>query len=100
MPATVVTRYFNLTSPASAKLTVNAVCYRGGRLRAEILDASTGSVVPGYSLNQSTPFEGDSVEAAMQWISNTKQSEGSLLPPAVKIKFELVKTRLYGFAIE
>ena len=111
-PATVVTRYFNLTTPATAKLTINGVSYRGGRLRAELLDADTNVVINGYSLNESIPFEGDSVAAVLQWGSAAETSNRTTnrgggggggsgqLPSAVKIRFELVKTRLYGFSFQ
>jgi hypothetical protein len=94
-PATVVTRLLNLTSPLSARLQVNAAAYRKGRLRAELLDADSGAVIPGYSLASCIPFEGDSTAAVISWSAVSGGS--SRLPAAVKVRFELLKVRLYSF---
>lgn len=109
-PATVVTRYFNLTgsnatlSASTASLVVNAAAYRKGQLRAELLDADSGAVLQGYALDDCIPFRGDSTASIVQWGGASTQGRGrgrgGPLPPAVKVRFELLKTRLYGFWFE
>lgn len=79
---------------AGNRLFVNASCADGGSLTAELLDAD-GTVIPGYSLSDCTPFAGDSLHHALEWRGATglPQAESR----TVRVRFALQNADLYSF---
>jgi autotransporter-associated beta strand protein len=81
--------------PVSGKsLYVNAAA-QAGTLKAELLDAATGEVIPGYSLAKSVAIKTDSVRARLQWKGVTDLS--ALAGRSVKIRFSVRNADLYSF---
>lgn len=73
-------------------LFVNADCGQRGAIRAELLDAATGRVLPGYSLAECQPVSGDQLDATIVWRSHgtlpgTSASQGP--NGAVRLRFQL-----------
>ncbi len=75
-------------------LYVNAAA-QAGTLKAELLDAATGEVIPGYSLAKSVAIKTDSVRAKLQWQGVTDLS--ALAGRDVKIRFSVQNADLYSF---
>jgi len=71
---------------------------RGGTLKAELLDAATGTVIPGYSLADSVALQADSVRAKLQWQGGSDLS--ALAGKSVKIRFSVQNADLYSFWFE
>ena len=89
---------FVTTKPFAADgggLRVNADA-GGGALRAEVLDAGTMEPLPGMSLEDSRPLEGDHLRGRLAW------NECDELPDSrpVRIRFALDGSRLYSFWME
>jgi hypothetical protein len=81
--------------PVNGKsLYVNAAA-QAGTLKAELLDAATGEVIPGYSLTDSVALKGDSVCAKLQWRSMADLSW--LAGKSVKIRFSAQNADIYSF---
>jgi len=81
--------------PVSGKsLYVNAAA-QAGTLKAELLDAATGEVIPGYSLAKSVALKTDSVRARLQWKGVTDLS--ALAGKSVKLRFSVQNADLYSF---
>lgn len=66
-----------------------------GTLKAELLDADTDTVIPGYSLAKSVALQADSVCAKLQWQGVTDIS--ALAGRSVKIRFSVQNADLYSF---
>ena len=68
----------------------------GGALRAEVLDAGTMEPLPGMSLEDSRPLEGDHLSGRLAW------NERDELPDSrpVRLRFALDRSRLYSFWME
>jgi len=66
-----------------------------GTLQAELLDADTDTVIPGYSLAKSVAIKTDSVRARLQWKGVTDLS--ALAGRSVKIRFSVRNADLYSF---
>ena len=65
-----------------------------GQVWAEVLDAASGQVLPGFSRRDCIPASGDSLDAEVKW-KGTKLS--SLKGRSVRIRFGLRSARLYAF---
>ena len=67
-----------------------------GELRAEILDAEDYHPLPGYTLIDVQPLQGDHLRGQCQW------QQQSVLPTdrAVRVRFHLRRTQLYAFWAE
>ena len=91
-PGVVVTRPLQLTG---SKLFVNASPGRG-MLRAEVLDARTSRVIPGYSLAQSSRVTSDTLDSPITWNGRTLSS---LRNRQVKLRFVLTKGDFYSFRV-
>jgi hypothetical protein len=84
--------------PVSGKsLYVNAAA-QAGTLKAELLDADTDTVIPGYTLAKSVAIKTDAVRARLQWQGVTDLS--ALAGRSVKIRFSVQNADLYSFWIE
>jgi hypothetical protein len=66
-----------------------------GTLKAELLDAATGAVIPGYTLANSVALQVDSVRAKLQWQGVTDLS--GLAGRSVRIRFSVQNADLYSF---
>jgi hypothetical protein len=71
---------------------VNAAVPTGGSLRVEILDASTGSPITGFS---ATGVSGDATDLPVQWTGGVALS--TLAGRPVKLKFSLDGSDLYSY---
>jgi len=81
--------------PVSGKsLWVNAAA-QAGTLKAELLDAATGEVIPGYTLANSVAIKTDAVRARLQWQGVADLS--ALAGRSVKIRFSVQNADLYSF---
>jgi hypothetical protein len=81
--------------PVNGKsLYVNAAA-QAGTLKAELLDAATGEVIPGYTLAKSVALQTDAVRARLQWKGVTGLS--ALAGRSVKIRFSVQNADLYSF---
>jgi hypothetical protein len=84
--------------PVNGKsLFVNAAA-QAGTLKAELLDATTGEVIPGYTLANSVAIKTDAVRARLQWQGVTDLS--ALAGRSVRIRFSVQNADLYSFWIE
>ena len=86
-----------LTKPVvvKGKLQVNIDASKG-ELRCEVVDPSTRSILPGYSLENSTPVRGDYVTTELQWHGKTI---AQLSGRTVQLRFRLHNARLYSFRL-
>ncbi len=66
-----------------------------GTLKAELLDAATDTVIPGYTLAKSVAVKADSVRTKLQWQGVTDLS--GLAGKSVKIRFSVQNADLYSF---
>jgi hypothetical protein len=81
--------------PVSGKsLYVNAAA-QAGTLKAELLDADTGTAIPGYTLADSVAVQADAVRAKVQWQGVTDLS--ALAGRSVRIRFSVENADLYSF---
>ncbi|PYV12812.1 MAG: hypothetical protein DMG07_16255 [Acidobacteria bacterium] len=78
--------------PSGATLRVNLEAPRG-QVWAEILDAASGRVLPGFSRRDCIPAEGDSLDAAVKW-KGTNLS--ALKGRRVRVRLGLRNARLYA----
>jgi len=88
----------------SRTLHVNADCGQRGSIRAELLDATTGQTLPGYSLAECKPVNGDHLGAMVSWRSHDTLPRASALPELngrVRLRFQLTGDvgfpKLYAF---
>ena len=70
----------------------------GGEVRAEFLDADGKKAFPGFSLEQSIPATGDSLDSELKWGSQKELS--SLAGKTVCIRFALRRASLYAFWVK
>jgi hypothetical protein len=68
---------------------------QAGTLKAELLDAATGEVIPGYTLAKSVALQTDAVRARLQWQGVADLS--ALAGRSVKIRFSVQNADLYSF---
>lgn len=76
------------------ELRVNVDSWRG-RVRAEIVDATNGQPIPGFSTDDSLPAVIDRVDVALRWKNKPDLSE--LLGKMVRIRFSILRAELYAF---
>lgn len=76
------------------RVVINAVCRKGGRIEAEIVDRNN-KVVPGFSRSDCVPFTGDSVQHTMTW--KTAAFPESLRDRDKKVRFFLKNADLYSY---
>ena len=90
-----------LTAPTfNASVVVDAACVRNGSLTAEIVEASTGKVLEGYSLGDAIPFTADSHETTLRWRGRGAQIPvGAIDERSVQVRFSLLRARLYYFSL-
>ena len=88
---TIVTQPFHANG---GQLTVNAEADQGD-LRAELVDASTGQPLIGYTAADAVPIQSDQLAGALGWRTQTS------LPPGqtVQVRFYLQRAQLYSFWI-
>ena len=87
----VVTKALPVTGTS---LFVNANA-KAGTLKAELLDAATGTAIPGYTLAKSVAIKTDAVRARLQWKGVTDLS--ALAGRSVKIRLSVQDADLYSF---
>lgn len=76
------------------RLQINGLCKRSGSIRVELLDAD-GEPLPGFSLSDCKPFEGDSLRHTVTW-----RTEGTIpasIPRTIRLRFELTSADLFAF---
>ncbi len=80
--------------PNGGQLWVNVEA-QAGEVRAEVLDAATGQVLPGYSTGEAQPLQGDHLHGRLAWATQ------SALPQdrAVQVRFHLSHAQLYAFGV-
>jgi hypothetical protein len=76
-------------------LHVNVNAAGDGQVRTEIIDGLTGEVLPGYSMAESVPVEGDQLDAELRWTSGAKSA--ALAGRTVQLRFSIRKASLYAF---
>jgi hypothetical protein len=81
--------------PTGDELTVNADL-GGGTLRAEVRDAATNAVLPGYGSADSTVVTGDTLAGALRWDG---KNIGTLGARRIKIRFTVSAGDFYSFRI-
>ena len=69
--------------------------HRGGRVKAEILDAADGQPIAGFTSDDSIPTVIDSIDEALRWKDKVCLSE--LRGKTVRIRFSLLRAELYAF---
>ncbi len=91
-PGTLTTKPF-LSQGGTIYVNANAPA---GEIRAEVLDASTQQPRPGYSLNETTPLQGDHLRGQLAWAGQAALPvEG-----AVCVRFHLRNAQLFAFWLE
>ena len=86
-----------LTKPIvveGSELRVNVDSWRG-RVQAEILDASDGRPIPGFTKDDCIPTMIDSIDESVRWKQKADLSE--LSGRTVRIRFWLLRAELYAF---
>jgi hypothetical protein len=78
---------------SGSKLQINARA-TGGFIRVALLDAQ-GNAIPGYSLDDCTPYSGDHVRHTVGWTGGSNLSW--LAGQTVRVRFELTSARIYAF---
>jgi len=76
------------------RLKLNFVASTGGALRVEIQNQG-GKPIPGFTLADSHPLEGDQLDGVVSWKSGTDVSQ--LADKPVQLKFEVRDADLYAF---
>ncbi|MBN2290813.1 MAG: exo-alpha-sialidase [Pirellulales bacterium] len=81
----------------AGRLSINAETSPGGYVKAEIIDAQ-GQALPGYSLDESVAFSGDSTSAKMEWHGKPRVPDSGA--GGLRIRFVLSNAKLYSFWID
>jgi len=91
----------------SRTLHVNADCGQHGNIRAELLDATTGQALPGYSLAECKPVGGNHLDATITWRSHgtlPRASAPGQPNGGIRLRFQLTGDsgfpKLYAFWFE
>jgi len=66
-----------------------------GQVRAEIVDASDGAPIAGYTREESLPAVIDSIDQSLRWKDKADLAE--LLGRTVRIRFSIMQAELYAF---
>ncbi len=80
----------------AGQLAINAQTSPGGYIKAEIVDAR-GTALPGYSINESILFSGDSTSVKLVW--QGKPQVPASQATGLRIRFLLDSAKLYSFWI-
>ena len=75
-----------------SKLHINAI----GRVRAALL-YQDDLPVPGFTMQQSIPFDGDAVDAQLKWMGVADTDLAALAGKPIKLRFELTSAQLYAY---
>jgi hypothetical protein len=83
---------------SASDLYVNASCGKGSRLEVELIDPESGDVVPGYSREECTPLETDSLAHRVVW-GNLRFGDAMQAPVQLRFHFTNGRTspNLYSF---
>jgi len=76
------------------ELRVNVDAWRG-QVRAEIIDAADGRVIPGFSNDECVPASIDSIDEPLRWREKADLSE--LAGRTVRLRFSILRGELYAF---
>jgi len=68
-----------------------------GELRAEILDASTGTVIDPFTAAACRPISADSTRIELTWSGSSSATLTALAGRAIRIRFTLTRGKLYSF---
>ncbi|HYN96064.1 MAG TPA: hypothetical protein VES42_19640 [Pilimelia sp.] len=86
--------------PTGTTVTVNADLTPGtgvaGQLTAEVLDAGTGVVIPGYGTAQSTVVAGDTLAGSLTWAG---KNLSALAGRQIRLRFTLTAGDFYSFRV-
>ncbi len=94
-PGQVTTKPLTFTG---TDLHLNAVVHPHGSLTVEVLDATTGQPIPGYSAAQSTAVSGDQLDHSVRWKGG--KSLGALAGRQVELRFYLTGADLYSYWVK
>jgi hypothetical protein len=78
-------------------LHLNAEVHPKGTLKVEVEDAN-GNPIPGYTMADAVPVNGDQYDAKVQWKSG--RTLAALAGPSIKLHFSLVGTDLYSYWVD
>ena len=76
------------------RLQLNGRCSRPGAIRVELLDTD-GHPLPGFSLADCDPFQGDSLRHTVTWRKGARIPAS--IPRTVRLRFELTSADLFAF---
>ena len=76
------------------ELRINVDSWRG-QVRAEVMNASDGQSLPGYTREESIPAVIDSIDQPLRWQNNPDMAE--LVGQTVRIRFWILRGELYAF---
>jgi len=96
VPALIETTALHWAEPATLALSANAAV--AGSLRVEVLDARTGRPLPGRSLAEGAPCEGDGLELPVRWRGGDAIEARPDLPIRLRAELRGAGTRLYGLS--
>ena len=78
----------------TSHLQINGRCHEGGSIRVALLDGKTGKPLPGFTLDDCDPFDGDSVRHPVTWKSGASLAE---LPESVRLQVVQSNAELFAF---
>ena len=78
-------------SPVTLQVNANAA---DGRLRVQVYDAKTGSILPGVSLADCEPIVGDGLRQRVRW---RRGKLSDLAGKTIQLEFEMTQTDLFAF---
>jgi hypothetical protein len=90
-PGTLTTKPFSFSG---MELSLNYQALSGGSVRVEILD-ERGQPLPGFSLDDCHPLNGDDVGQVVSW--NAGATPEALADRPIRLRFVLTAARLYSF---
>ena len=76
------------------ELRINVDSWRG-QVRAEVVDASDGRPIPGFTREESIPAVIDSIDEPLRWQDKPDLTE--LVDQTVRIRFSILRGELYAF---
>lgn len=80
---------------ASSNLSINARCADRGSIRAELV-TEQGEPIPGFTLEDCVPFQGDSIRHTMKWKASPAH-DSPRLPTPVRLRVELSSAEMFAF---
>lgn len=81
---------------AAGRLIINAVCGKGGYLKAELTDAE-GNVLPGFSSDQCEVFMGDEVSHVVRWRDQQVIPDNEVF---IKLRVYMRNADFFGFQFQ